>query len=255
MKALVVLPTFSEAENLPTVIEAIWRRCPELHIAIVDDDSPDGTGEIADKLHDRYGDKLCVLHRGRREGLGRAYLDAFRVYSSQEYDAILQMDADLSHDPSFLPALLKAAESADLVLGSRYLHGVSVVNWDFKRLMLSLAASHYVRWLTRMPFTDPTGGYKCWQVSVLRRLLQEEVCANGFFFQIEMTWLAWSRGFRVQEVPIVFYERRQGRSKIGFNVVCEALIGVIRLSSRQFRKRFRNLFSSPTEKIPISKNS
>lgn len=244
MKTIVVLPTFSEIDNLATVVSRIWNICPMLDIVIVDDSSPDGTAALADQLHRQHPDRLFVMHRGEREGLGKAYLDAFRSLAVEHYEAVIQMDADLSHDPLYLPEFLTAIESADLVLGSRYTNGISVVNWNWKRLLLSKAANHFVHLVTGMPFTDVTSGYKCWRSSLLKALVSERVTASGYLFQIEMTWRAWSKRCTVCEVPIVFYERQCGRSKMDLHIVIEAIIGVCRLRLCSIYRTINDMLSS-----------
>jgi dolichol-phosphate mannosyltransferase len=233
MSAVVVIPTFSEARNLNTLVSRIWKASPSLDILIVDDSSPDGTGELADRLHDKYPERIFVLHRSRREGLGKAYLDAFHALACDRYEAVIQMDADLSHDPSYLPHFLTAIESADLVLGSRYSNGVSVVNWAWKRLVLSKMANHFVHIVTGLPFSDVTSGYKCWRASVLKSIISDKPVSSGYLFQIEMTWMTWWRRYRVQELPIIFYERQYGQSKLDSQIVAEAILGVCRMRVRQ----------------------
>ncbi|MBA3441820.1 MAG: polyprenol monophosphomannose synthase [Pyrinomonadaceae bacterium] len=229
MQAVVVIPTYNERENLEPLVEKLWHHASELHVLIVDDNSPDGTGRIADELSRKNPGKLFVLHRQNKDGLGRAYVEGFKHALQKDYEIILQMDADLSHDPSYLPLFLEQLRHASLVLGSRYLHGISVVNWDFKRLMLSKMATKYVRLITRMPFTDTTGGFKCWRRETLEAVGLEAVFSNGYLFQIEMTFRAYKKGFKVVEIPIIFIERNLGRSKMSWAVIWEAIWGVLRL--------------------------
>ena len=227
MKAIVVVPTYNERENLEQVIEGIQGQPGNIDVLVVDDNSPDGTGAVADEVAARLPGRVFVLHRDRKEGLGPAYLAGFRhLLTHTDYEAILQMDADLSHDPGYLPAFLKAAESYDVVLGSRYLKGISVVNWDIKRLLLSKAASRYVQVVTGLPYTDATGGFKCWRRSALERIGLSRVSARGYVFQTEMTYRAHHLGLRIGEIPIIFYERNLGRSKISGHIIAEALIRV-----------------------------
>ena len=233
MKAIVVVPTYNERENLENLVTQIRRQPGNLHILIVDDSSPDGTGDIADRLSAEFPGEIRVLHRPHKEGLGRAYVAAFQYVRKLDYDVICQMDADLSHSPDYLPDLLQAIGTNDLVLGSRYLRGVNVVNWDFKRLILSKLATKYVQVVTGMPFSDATGGFKCWRRETLQAIDFDRVFSNGYLFQIEMTYQAHRMRFRIAEVPIVFYERNFGRSKIAFNIISEALFGVIRLRLRR----------------------
>ena len=229
-KAVVVLPTYNERENLESIIQSIWRQADCLHILVVDDNSPDGTGEVAEQLKTLYPGRLSVLHRPCKQGLGKAYRDAFAHLVFQEYDIIIQMDADGSHDPSFLPAMLDQIEGSDLVIGSRYLGGIRVINWDFKRLVLSRLATKYVNLLTGMHYTDTTGGFKCWRRRTLAAIGLDNVFSTGYLFQIETTYRAHRKDFRIAEVPIIFYERQRGKSKIDWRIIVEAMLGVVRLS-------------------------
>jgi dolichol-phosphate mannosyltransferase len=227
MKAIVVVPTYNERENIEKFVASVRAQPGDVDVLIVDDNSPDGTGELADALEARLPGHVFVLHRERKEGLGPAYLAGFQhVLANMDHDRIVQMDADLSHDPAYIPAFLQASETYDLVLGSRYLKGISVVNWDFKRLLLSKTASRYVRLATGLPFTDLTGGFKCWRRSALERIGLHRVAARGYIFQTEMTYRAHRRGLRVGEIPIIFYERNLGRSKISGAIIVEALLRV-----------------------------
>jgi dolichol-phosphate mannosyltransferase len=238
MSAVVVVPTYNERENVANLVAAI-RRLPDApHILVVDDNSPDGTGKLADELSARYPGEVMVYHRERKEGLGRAYVAAFQhVLANWNHDFILQMDCDLSHDPSYIPQFLKAAESADLVIGSRYATGVNVVNWDFKRLLLSWFASRYVRLVTGMPFTDLTGGFKCWRREALASLAWDRIFSMGYLFQVETTYRTWkAQRFRIGEIPIIFYERNLGRSKIHPRIILEAFLGVVRLRFTRMKK-------------------
>ena len=187
MRCLVVLPTYNESENLRAIVESIQAYAPGANVLVVDDDSPDGTGALADELSIEQPEKVFVLHRPRKEGLGRAYVAGFEFALARRYDFVVQMDADFSHDPKYLSLFFEAARESDLVLGSRYLKGISVVNWDLKRLILSKAATLYVRLVTRMPLTDTTGGFKCWRREALETIGLEGVFSNGYLFQVEMT--------------------------------------------------------------------
>ena len=231
MSAIVVVPTYNERENVTRLVETIRKLPVAVHVLIVDDNSPDGTGQIADELSQRYPGEVFVKHRKAKEGLGRAYVAAFQhLLQTSHYDFILQMDCDFSHDPSYIPEFLKNAAQADLVIGSRYVTGVNVVNWDFKRLLLSKFASAYVRAITGMPFSDLTGGYKCWRRETLQALPFERIFSMGYLFQVETTYRTWKTGrFRIAEIPIIFYERNLGRSKIHPGIIFEAFLGVIRL--------------------------
>ena len=233
MRCLVVLPTYNERENLRAIIEGIQQHAPAAHVVVVDDESPDGTGELADELSNENPQRLFVIHRPHKSGLGRAYVDGFKFALARDYDVVVQMDADLSHDPSYLPIFFKMIGENDLVLGSRYLQGISVVNWDLKRLLLSRAASGYVRFVTRMPLTDATSGFKCWRRIALEAIDLEKVFSSGYLFQVEMSYLTHKKNFRIAEVPIIFVERRLGLSKMDWGIIAEAILGVIRLRLRR----------------------
>jgi dolichol-phosphate mannosyltransferase len=232
---LIIIPTYNECENIRPVSEAVFRAAPDVDILFVDDASPDGTGAIADELAAADG-RVHVLHRTGKEGLGRAYIAGFRRALERHYEFIFEMDADLSHNPADIPRFREAAQNAGLVLGSRYKDGVRVINWPLSRLLLSRGAALYVRMITGMPFTDPTGGYKCFRRCVLERIDFSRIDSNGYSFQVEMTHSAWRAGCPVVEVPIVFEERRSGESKMSGNIIFEALVMVWKL---MFRSRFR----------------
>jgi len=237
MKTVVVTPTYNERGNIEEFVTRVRQAVPGIHILIVDDNSPDGTGRIADHLAELHPGEIRVLHRERKQGLGRAYVAGFELALASGYDILVQMDADLSHDPSFLPAMLRRIENCDLVLGSRYTRGVAVVNWDLKRLILSKSANRYVRIVAGIPATDATGGFKCWRRETLEAIGLSDVFSNGYMFQIEMTTKAIKMGFRVEEEPIVFYERNLGRSKMDLLIICEALWSVWKLRFRRYRRR------------------
>lgn len=232
MRVLVVTPTYNERENLEPFVRAVLGALPQAHLLVVDDASPDGTGALAEALA-RREPRLHVLHRKGKEGLGRAYVAGFRWALARDYDRILQMDADFSHDPKDLPCLLAASAEADLVLGSRYINGVRVLNWPLPRLMLSYGAGIYVRLLTRLPVMDPTGGYKCFRREVLESIALGTIAAEGYGFQIEVTHAAWRRGFRIRELPIVFADRTAGQSKMSLAIAREAVFLVLRLALRR----------------------
>jgi dolichol-phosphate mannosyltransferase len=221
-RGLVVVPTYNERENLPQIVPRILATDPRLDVLVVDDGSPDGTGEIADALA-AADPRVQVLHRTAKQGLGRAYLAGFRWALEREYAWVFEMDADFSHDPKYLLDLLRKVEDADLVLGSRYASGVNVINWPMSRLLLSWFANKYVRWITWLPLTDATGGFKCFRRSVLEAIPLDKVRSNGYAFQIEMSYRAWKKGFRLAEVPIVFVDRVEGHSKMNKRIVREAV--------------------------------
>ena len=222
-RALVVLPTYNEAENLPEIVPAILAASGALDILVVDDGSPDGTGPLADGLAAAHPGRVRVLHRARKEGLGRAYLAGFAEALALGYGRVLEMDADFSHDPKRLPALLAASEGADVVLGSRYVAGGGTENWGLGRRLLSRGGSFYARTILGLPVRDLTGGFKCFQRGVLEALELESVASTGYAFQIELTYRAVRRGFKVVEVPITFVDRRVGKSKMSRGIVLEAL--------------------------------
>ena len=221
-RALVVIPTYNERLNLPVIVPAVLQQDPRIEILVVDDNSPDGTGAIADALAIE-SPRVHVLHRAAKEGLGKAYLAGFTWALGERYDLILEMDADFSHDPKFLPELIKAAAGADLVIGSRYKAGVNVINWPMSRLLLSIGANQYAHWITGLPLTDSTGGFKCFRRAVLEAIDFSRVRSNGYAFQIEMSYRAWRKGFRLVEVPIVFTDRIEGQSKMNKRIVREAI--------------------------------
>ncbi|MDX2206661.1 MAG: polyprenol monophosphomannose synthase [Gemmatimonadales bacterium] len=221
-RVLVVIPTYNERDNLPRIVPLVLVQDPRIDVLVVDDNSPDGTGQLADEMA-AVNSRVHVLHRTAKEGLGRAYLAGFVWALERDYAFILEMDADFSHDPKYLPVLLGATAEADLVLGSRYASGVNVINWPMSRLLLSWFANKYVRWITRMPLTDATGGFKCFRRAVLEAIPFERVRSNGYGFQIEMSYRAWRKGFRLKEVPIVFVDRVEGQSKMNKKIVREAI--------------------------------
>lgn len=228
-KAIVIVPTYNERANLPALVERIMALPDAVDLLVVDDNSPDGTGALADEFAAKFP-SIHVLHRHEKNGLGQAYCKGFAWALARGYDFILEMDGDLSHDPSDIPRLVAAArDGADLVLGSRYKGGIRVINWPMRRLLLSTAAAVYVRLVTGMPFSDPTGGYKCFRQEALRLLNLEAVRSNGYSFQIELTHKLWRRGCDVREVPIVFTERQVGVSKLSRRIVFEAILVTWRL--------------------------
>jgi dolichol-phosphate mannosyltransferase len=219
---LVIVPTYNEARNLPEIVPAILRESPRIEVLVVDDNSPDGTGGLADSMAAENA-RVHVLHRQNKEGLGRAYIAGFKWALERGYGAICEMDADFSHDPKFLPKFLDAVVDADLVLGSRYATGVNVINWPISRLLLSLGANFYARVITGLPLTDSTGGFKCFRRQVLAAIDFDQVKSNGYAFQIEMSFRAWKKGFRLKEIPIIFHDRVEGQSKMSKRIVREAI--------------------------------
>jgi len=219
---LVILPTYNESQNLPRIVPQILARDPRIEILVVDDNSPDGTGRLANDLAG-VNPRVHVLHRSQKEGLGRAYLAGFRWGLEHGVDMMFEMDSDFSHDPKFLDDLITASASADLVLGSRYKTGVNVINWPMSRLLLSYGANLYARWITGLPLTDATAGFKCFRREVLAAIPLDKVRSNGYAFQIEMNFRAWKKGFRLAEVPIVFTDRVEGSSKMSKAIVREGV--------------------------------
>ena len=227
-KTLIVMPTYNERENLPRMVQRLLLLPVKVDVLVVDDNSPDGTGKLADDFAAKHPE-VHVLHRKEKNGLGRAYLAGFKWALERDYEFVFEMDGDFSHNPDDVPAFLDAAKNADLVLGSRYVNGIRIINWPLHRLMLSKGAAAYVKLITGMPITDPTGGYKCFSRRALLALNLEAVQSNGYSFQVELTHKLWRQGFRVAEVPIIFTERVQGHSKMSGHIVSEALVMVWRL--------------------------
>ena len=226
---LVIVPTYNERENVARIIETTLEQDPRLSILIVDDGSPDGTGAIVDVIA-ATNDRVHVLHRAKKLGLGTAYLAGFKWALSRDFECVFEMDADFSHDPGHLPEFLRAIETTDLVLGSRYRNGkVTVVNWPISRLMLSYAANIYARFATGLQLYDATGGFKCFRRRVLETIDLDDVRSNGYAFQIEVSFRAWKKGFRIEEIPIVFTDRTEGESKMSKGIVREAVWMVWRL--------------------------
>jgi len=234
---LIIVPTYNERENLPRMAECLLELPVPVDLLVVDDNSPDGTGKVADELAAKYP-QIHVLHRAEKNGLGRAYIAGFKWALERHFEFIFEMDCDFSHDPNEIPNFLKAAQNADLVLGSRYSGGVRVLNWPLKRLLLSRCAGIYVWLITGMPFTDPTGGYKCFRRRALESLNLDKIQSNGYSFQIETTHRLWMEGMKIAEVPIIFTERAEGHSKISRHIVYEAFWMVWRLWLRNGLRRW-----------------
>jgi dolichol-phosphate mannosyltransferase len=228
MKALIIIPTYNERENLEELVRRIFDKQLPIEVLIVDDNSPDGTGALADEMAAR-DPRVHVMHRAGKMGLGSAYVAGFKWALARDYEAVFEMDADFSHSPDSLVDFLRELEHADLVLGSRYLHGVTVVNWPLSRLILSYTANLYSRVITGMPVKDLTGGFKCFRRQVLEAIDLDRVRSDGYAFQIEINFKAWRKGFRIQEIPILFVDRRAGVSKMSRRIVREAAWMVWRL--------------------------
>ena len=228
-RAVVIVPTYNESDNVTRIVPLILAQDPGLEVLVVDDNSPDGTGALADAMASEDA-RVHVLHRPAKEGLGRAYLAGFRWALARPYAYIFEMDCDFSHDPAHLPEFLAAIKDADLVLGSRYRGGkVTVVNWPMTRLLLSYGANIYARAVTGLRLWDGTGGFKCFRREVLEAIPLDAVRSNGYAFQIEMSFRAWKRGFRIAEIPIVFHDRTEGESKLSRRIIREAVWTVWRL--------------------------
>ncbi|NCC60796.1 MAG: polyprenol monophosphomannose synthase [Verrucomicrobiae bacterium] len=246
-KTIVIIPTYNECENIPQMVEAVGALSLPFDLLIVDDNSPDGTGELADQLALTYP-FVHVLHRSEKNGLGRAYCEGFKWALDRGYEYICQMDADFSHDPADLIKLVEIAKDCDLVLGTRYKGGIRVINWPLNRLILSVGAARYVRIVTGMPFTDPTGGFKCFRNRALSSIELDQVRSNGYSFQIELTHKIWTQGMDVREYPIIFTDRQTGTSKMSLHIVFEA---VHRVWGLLFGNRFRRSPLKRAAKPPV----
>ncbi|MCX7944100.1 MAG: polyprenol monophosphomannose synthase [Deltaproteobacteria bacterium] len=229
-KNLVIIPTYNEKENIRNITKAVFEKI-DTHILIVDDNSPDGTGKIADELaeENEYKGRLFVLHRSKKEGLGKAYVAGFKWALERDYEHIFEMDADFSHNPDYLPLFLEKIKEYDLVIGSRYVKGGGVQNWSFLRMLISKGGSLYSRMILGIPIKDLTGGYKCFRRIVLESIDLDNLLLSGFGFQIEMNYRAYKKGFRVYELPIIFTDRLLGKSKMSQKIFFEALLLVIKL--------------------------
>lgn len=236
-KTLIIIPTYDERENVGPISSAVHKHAPLANILFVDDNSPDGTGDLLDKMA-AENPRIHVMHRAAKSGLGRAYIAGFKWGLENGYDYIFEMDADGSHDPAAVPFFLDEVKTCDLVLGTRYKGGIRVINWPLNRLLISMFAGKFVRFITGLPVSDPTGGYKCFTRRVLESMDLDKIVSNGYSFQIEMSYQAWMAGWRIGEVPIVFEDRRAGYSKLSKAIAREAFGMVFRLTYRnKFRRR------------------
>jgi dolichol-phosphate mannosyltransferase len=235
MESLVIIPTINERENLEKLLPVVLGIDEGVHVLVVDDNSSDGTGELADRYGKETG-RVHALHRPGRMGFGSAYVDGFK-YALEHTDAkyVFEMDADFSHDPKYMPDFIKAAQDADLVIGSRYVNGISIVNWPLNRLIISMCGNLYARIITGLPLTDLTAGYKCFRRELLEKIDLDDIRSNGYSFQIEVNYIVWKSGFRIAEIPIIFIERTIGESKITGKIVREAVW-------RMWAVRFRHMF-------------
>ena len=228
MKTLIVTPTYNERKNIRELVSTLFELNPDFHILVVDDSSPDGTAEIVEELQADCAN-LHLLSRNEKTGLGSAYIAGFNYALERDYEAVVQMDADMSHDPKDVPLLIEAIENADLAIGSRYISGINVVNWPLQRLIISYGANIYTRLVTRLPVKDATGGFKCWRREALEAINLDGVRSQGYSFQIEMTYRAWLKGFRITEIPIIFVDRTVGESKMTRSIMLEAAVMIPRL--------------------------
>ena len=228
MKTLIVTPTYNERKNIRELVSTLFELNPDFHILVVDDSSPDGTAEIVEEFQADCAN-LHLLSRNEKTGLGSAYIAGFNYALERDYEAVVQMDADMSHDPKDVPLLIETIENADLAIGSRYISGINVVNWPLQRLIISYGANIYTRLVTRLPVRDATGGFKCWRREALEAINFDDVRSQGYSFQIEMTYRAWLKGFRITEIPIIFVDRTVGESKMTRSIMLEAAVMIPRL--------------------------
>ena len=223
VKSIVVIPTYNEADNIGRIVPEVLERDPGIRVLVVDDSSPDGTAGVVKALPE-FGDRVMILERPEKQGLGAAYIAGFQwVLANTDAECVFEMDADFSHDPSALDEFLREIETHDVVLGSRYLHGITVVNWPLRRVILSVGANIYARWVTGMPIKDSTGGFKCFRREVLEALPLDSIKSDGYSFQIEMNYHCWRRKYRIKEIPIMFVDRQVGISKMSRRIIWEAM--------------------------------
>jgi dolichol-phosphate mannosyltransferase len=235
-KILIVVPTYNERENIVLLIPEIKAVLPGAHVLVVDDSSPDGTSAAVKELAESV-EGVFVLDRAAKQGLGRAYISGFKWALERDYELIFEMDADFSHNPTYLPEFIKAAQKNDLVIGSRYIRGVNVVNWPMSRLLLSYFGNLFARIVTGLRVMDCTGGYKCYRRAVLESINLNGIASSGYSFQIELNFFAWKKGFKIKEIPIVFTDRRRGESKMSTNIIKEAMLLVWKLRLKSLFKK------------------
>jgi dolichol-phosphate mannosyltransferase len=226
VRSLIVIPTYNERDNIAGLIDDVLRSAPTTDLLIIDDNSPDGTGQLVDEIHDRMP-QVRALHRPGKQGLGTAYVRGFQYAIEQGYDLVFEMDADYSHDPQYLPQFFAAAEQADLVIGSRYIKGGGTPNWSALRKFISGGGNRFARLMLRIPTHDCTSGYRCYRTAALRSIDLRLIRAQGYAFQVEMAYIFWKRGYRVREVPITFVDRRVGKSKMSRKIFLEAFRWVV----------------------------
>jgi len=227
-RSLIIIPTYNEIDNIERMLHTVFGLYPAISILIIDDGSPDGTAKIVEQLQSKY-QSLHLLKRQGKLGLGTAYTTGFKWALERDFQFVFEMDCDFSHDPNQIKDLLAAAQENDLVIGSRYINGIRIINWPFRRLLLSYMASIYTRFVTGIPVQDTTGGFKCFTRLALQSLDLNKIVSSGYIFQLELNYKIWLKGLRVKEVPIIFYERRDGQSKMGGGIIFEALWAVLRL--------------------------
>jgi dolichol-phosphate mannosyltransferase len=237
--SLVIIPTYNEKENIEKILTKTFSLSKKFDVLIVDDGSPDGTGDIVKSLQDKY-EGLYIEERTGKLGLGTAYIHGFKWALNKNYDYVFEMDADFSHNPDDLERLYKACslEGGDVAIGSRYLNGVNIVNWPMSRLLMSFFASKYVKFITKLPVNDSTAGFMCYKRSVLERINLDKIDFVGYAFQIEMKFKSWKLGFNVVEVPVIFTDRTEGNSKMSSDIFFEAFIGVIQLKIKSWFTKF-----------------
>ncbi|OGU66256.1 MAG: dolichyl-phosphate beta-D-mannosyltransferase [Ignavibacteria bacterium RBG_16_36_9] len=228
MKILIIIPTYNELENLPRLLPEVLSKDDGIDVLIVDDNSPDGTSAFIESQM-KNNNRIHLIKRSSKQGLGTAYIAGFKYALQNGYDFVFEMDADFSHDPKEIPRFLDEIKNSDVVLGSRYINGVNVINWPMRRLLLSSFANLYTRFITGMPVHDATGGFKCFRIKVLQAIDLNKVKSNGYAFQIEMSFKAWKKGFKVKEIPIIFVDRVKGKSKMSRKIVREAVTMVWKL--------------------------
>lgn len=222
MTWLVIIPTYNEIDNIENIVSSVLKQNSELHILIVDDNSPDGTGKKVMEMKSS-NTRIHLLERAGKMGLGTAYVDGFKYALSHDYEGIIQMDADFSHDPEFIKVMLDKISKYDMIIGSRYVSGINVVNWPLSRLILSYMAAQYVKFITGMPIKDPTGGFKCIKRKVLENINLDTIMADGYSFQIEINYRAWLKKYHIHELSIIFTDRRSGHSKMSRKIIYEAI--------------------------------
>ena len=227
-KSLIIIPTYNEIDNIEKMIKTLFEKYPAISLLIIDDGSPDGTADVVKKLQANFKN-LNLMQRSGKLGLGTAYIAGFKWALERDFEFVFEMDCDFSHDPDAIKDLLEAAQSNDLVIGSRYIDGIRIINWPFKRLLLSYGASIYTRFITGIEILDTTGGFKCFSKKALKALDLNKIISNGYSFQLEINYKIWAKGLKVKEVPIIFYERRDGQSKMSNGIIIEAIFAVFRL--------------------------